>query len=165
MTAAIPRAAPARRAARLWRRIAILAAHARSGVAAHVRAGAIAALLAGLLAGPVALGAIGSAAAQQTALPGDGYVADIADLPLMRGLEEVAQAGMAFDKPAGRIVEAYAQGAVDAAAVRRFYRETLPQLGWRRLGPDRFAREDEQLEIDYLGDDGDLTVRYTLQPR
>jgi hypothetical protein len=97
--------------------------------------------------------------------PGDGYVADVADLPLMDGLEEVAEAGMAFDKPSGRIVEAYAHGAVETAAVRRFYRRTLPQLGWRRLGPDRFAREDEELEIDYLGADGDLTVRYTLQPR
>jgi hypothetical protein len=72
---------------------------------------------------------------------------------------------MAFDKPSGRIVEAYAHGAVETAAVRRFYRRTLPQLGWQRLGPDRFAREDEELEIDYLGADGDLTVRYTLQPR
>ena len=75
------------------------------------------------------------------------------------------EAGMAFDKPAGRIVEAYAHGAVQTTDVRRFYRQTLPQLGWQRLGRDRFAREDEELEIDYLGADGDLTVRYTLQPR
>ena len=99
------------------------------------------------------------------AQPSDGYVADVADLPLMDGLEEVSEAGMAFDKPSGRIVEAYAHGAVATTAVRRFYRQTLPQLGWQRLGADRFAREDEELEIDYLGDDGDLTVRYTLQPR
>ena len=113
--------------------------------------------LTGLLALAVPLPAV--------AEPGDGYVADVADLPLMDGLEEVTDAGMAFDKPSGRIVEAYAHGAVQTAAVRRFYRETLPQLGWQRLGRDRFAREDEELEIDYLGADGDLTVRYTLQPR
>jgi hypothetical protein len=97
--------------------------------------------------------------------PGDGYVADVADLPLMDGLSEVADAGMAFDKPSGRIVEAYAHGAVTTARVRRFYRETLPQLGWERLARDLYAREGERLEIDYLGSDGDLTVRYTLQPR
>ena len=114
-----------------------------------------------LLAGLLALAAPGPGLAQ----PSDGYVADVADLPLMDGLEEVSEAGMAFDKPSGRIVEAYAHGAVATAAVRRFYRRTLPQLGWQRLGPNRFAREDEELEIDYLGDDGDLTVRYTLQPR
>jgi hypothetical protein len=129
-----------------------------AGPVARVRA---AQLIAGLCAGLLALAAPLPAGAQ----PGDGYVADVADLPLMDGLDEVTEAGMAFDKPSGRIVEAYAHGAVDTAAVRRFYRRTLPQLGWQRLGPDRFAREDEELEIDYLGDDGDLTVRYTLQPR
>ncbi len=94
-----------------------------------------------------------------------GYVADIADLPLMAELSEVPDAGVVFDKPSGRIVEAFAHGKVDAARVRRFYRETLPQLGWERSGPDTFAREGEILQIDYLGKDGDLTVRYTLQPR
>jgi hypothetical protein len=129
---------------------------------ARVRAATPPARLAALLlAGLLALAAPALALAQ----PPDGYVADVADLPLMDGLEEVSEAGMAFDKPAGRIVEAYAHGAVETAAVRRFYRRTLPQLGWQRLGPDRFAREDEELEIDYLGADGDLTVRYTLQPR
>ncbi len=119
-----------------------------------------------LLAGSLMLAVPQPWAAQPGAAePGDGYVADVADLPLMDGLEEVGEAGMAFDKPSGRIVEAYAHGAVETAAVRRFYRRTLPQLGWQRLGPDRFAREDEELEIDYLGADGDLTVRYTLQPR
>jgi len=93
------------------------------------------------------------------------YVADIADLPLMAELSEVPDAGVIFDKPSGRIVEAFAHGRVDAARVRRFYRDTLPQLGWERTGRDTFAREDEILRIDYLGKDGDLTVRYTLQPR
>lgn len=134
-------------------RIAMLTAGLTARLGAGLKAGVLAGLLA--LAAPVPAGA----------QAGDGYVADVADLPLMDGLEEVTEAGMAFDKPSGRIVEAYAHGAVATAAVRRFYRRTLPQLGWRRLGADRFAREDEELEIDYLGDDGDLTVRYTLQPR
>ncbi|MDZ7712173.1 MAG: hypothetical protein U5L06_03200 [Rhodovibrio sp.] len=144
---------PARRRSAIRRR--------RAHPAARVRA-----LRAALLAGLLTLAVPQPWAGQPDAAePGDGYVADVADLPLMDGLEEVSEAGMAFDKPSGRIVEAYAHGAVETAAVRRFYRRTLPQLGWQRLGPDRFAREDEELEIDYLGADGDLTVRYTLQPR
>jgi len=94
-----------------------------------------------------------------------GFVADIADLPLMPGLSEVPDAGVTFDKASGRIVEAFAHGAVAATAVRRFYRGTLPQLGWDRLGRDAYAREGERLTLDYLGEDGDLTVRYTLAPR
>ncbi len=40
------------------------------------------------------------------------YLAAVADLPLMPGLAEVPEAGLVFDQPSGRIVEAYAQGAV-----------------------------------------------------
>jgi hypothetical protein len=108
---------------------------------------------------------LGAAAGPAAAQPDDGYVADIADLPLMPGLDEVPEAGVAFDKPGGRIVSAYAHGAVGAAEVRRFYRETLPQLGWTPQSATRYTREDEVLQLDLLGRDGDLTVRYTLQPR
>ena len=120
------------------------------------------------LAGALVLAAAPSAG---TAAPDGGapdaaaYIDRIADLPLMTGLREVPDAGVTFDKPAGRIVEAFAHGAVTPAAVRSFYRETLPQLGWRRTGTDRFAREGERLTLDYLGERGDLTVRFTLQPR
>jgi hypothetical protein len=104
-----------------------------------------------------------------SAVPADGeghaYVAEIEDLPLMSGLAEVPGAGVSFDKPAGRIVEAFAHGAVSRQRVRAFYRDTLPQLGWERASADHYVREGELLEIDYLGADGDLTVRYTLQPR
>jgi hypothetical protein len=102
------------------------------------------------------------APAAQTA----AYIDQIADLPLMRGLREVPEAGMTFDKPSGRIVEAFAHGDVSTAAVRRFYRQTLPQLGWTRLGTDAFAREGERLTLEYMGaSGGDLTVRFTLSPR
>jgi len=94
------------------------------------------------------------------------YVARIDDLPLMPGLAEIADAGISFDKPSGRIVEAYARGAVARAAVSAFYGRTLPQLGWRaRAGQANvFVREDERLGLDYLGEDGDLIVRFTLEP-
>ena len=66
-----------------------------------------------------------SASAEET-----GFIAEIDDLPLMPGLAEVEGAGVVFDKPSGRIVEAYARGAVTREAVASFYRDTLPQLGW-----------------------------------
>jgi len=126
------------------------------------RAAATAALLAALL-GLAPAG--GPAAAQEAGSDEHGYVADIADLPLMPGLREVADAGVAFDKPSGRIVSAFAHGAVTADEVQRFYADTLPQLGWQPVADGRYAREGELLEIDTLGRGGDLTVRYTLQPR
>jgi len=71
---------------------------------------------------------------------------------------------MVFDSPAGRIVEGYAVGEMDAASVQAFYEETLPALGWTREEGSRFYREGEQLVIDYFGTAGALSVRFTLAP-
>ncbi len=92
------------------------------------------------------------------------FMAGVADLPLMPGLAEVPDAGVVFDKPAGRIVEVYAEGAVSRAAVTAFYLRTLPNLGWRAKAEALFQREGELLRLGFMGDDGALVVRLTLQP-
>jgi hypothetical protein len=86
------------------------------------------------------------------------------DLPVMPGLAAVDGAGIVFDTPSGRIIEGYAAGKVTKEAVRRFYDETLPQLGWKRVSKNEFRREGEQLKIDFKGGDQALTVRFTLAP-
>ena len=93
------------------------------------------------------------------------YLVQLPDLPLMPGLTEIEDAGIAFDKPDGRIVEAYAGGPVEARAVRAFYRETLPQLGWRLAGADVFAREGERLRLEFLAASEGLTLRFVLTPQ
>lgn len=92
----------------------------------------------------------------------------IDDLPLMPGLTEVRGAGIAFDKPQGRIVEAFAEGVVAGDAVVAFYEKTLPQLGWSAArspaGDTRWRREGEMLRIDVLADGGPVMVRFYLTP-
>ena len=86
----------------------------------------------------------------------------------MPGLEEDAAGRMVFDTAAGRIVEAYASGAVSRAQVLDFYAATLPQLGWRREGETAFLREDEILVLEFsagkAGPAPALTVRFALSP-
>jgi hypothetical protein len=99
----------------------------------------------------------------------DRFVEGISDLPLMPGLAPVPEETLVFDKPAGRIVQAVAAGRIDPKAVRAFYARTVPQLGWRPIGPDRFAREGEILRIDILqrlqrDADAPLKVRFTVSP-
>lgn len=95
-----------------------------------------------------------------------GFVSTIEDLPLMPGLIE-EEGGMVFDSARGRIVEAFATGPVSEAAVRAFYDETLPQLGWRPLGAGAFQRENEILMVEFPGGPGaapPLTVGFRLMP-
>lgn len=57
------------------------------------------------------------------------FFTEIPDLPLPPGFTQAA-AGVSFEGERGRIVTAEAQGAGEMLAVRDFYEETLPQLGW-----------------------------------
>lgn len=94
-----------------------------------------------------------------------GFVAGLEDVPLMPGFATVPDSTTVFDKPGGRIVESYANGAASPDAVIAFYDRALQQLGWLRLRPGRFSREGEVLQIDIVGHDGTLTVRYALAPQ
>jgi hypothetical protein len=94
------------------------------------------------------------------------FVSTIEDLPLMEGLIE-EEGGMVFDTARGRIVEAYATGPVSEGAVKDFYDQTLPQLGWRPIGAGVFQRETEILKVEFPGGPGaapPLTVGFRLSP-
>jgi len=107
----------------------------------------------------LALAAAGPAAAAQS------FVEGLPDVPLMDGLTALPDSGVIFDKPDGRIVEAYAAGEVAAAKVLSFYGATLPSLGWRQRSPRVWAREGERLELELLGPaQGLLTLRFVLSP-
>jgi hypothetical protein len=95
----------------------------------------------------------------------------VEDMPLMRGLTEVADDALMFDKAEGRIVKAVAEGGLTAEQIRAFYVDTLPQLGWQRL-PDTgqaalvFERESERLEIAMqYGGLANTVVLFTIAPR
>ncbi len=103
---------------------------------------------------------IGQAATQEFGR----YFTEVPDLPLMPGMAEMPDAGVSFDKPEGRIVEVYAQGEGNADEVLRFYRRTLPQLGWEAAGPKRFRREGEVLDLEVKTAGNFVTLRCALHP-
>jgi hypothetical protein len=96
------------------------------------------------------------------------FVEGIDDLPLMPGLVGMADQSLVFDKPNGRIVQAVAVGRVQASAVKSFYADTAPQLGWKSAGEGRFTRDGESLRIEMIdagAPGGALTVRFLINPQ
>lgn len=93
------------------------------------------------------------------------YLADVDDLPLAPGLVEDPAARVAFDKPAGRIVEAAAGGTTTAAAIGGFYDQALPALGWQAVGGNTWVRGAEQLQIQVERNGPSVIVHYSLSPR
>lgn len=115
----------------------------------------------------VALSAAGPGRPASAADADASFLAQVEDLPLAPGLAE-GDGGFTFDKPDGRIVEAYASGRVTGAEVMSFYREALPQLGWREV-PARpgavFLRGAERLTIETAQQAaGRLVVHFVLAP-
>jgi hypothetical protein len=91
------------------------------------------------------------------------FIERLGDVPLMPGLSIVDDGGVDFDAPGGRIVEVTAAGAVPRAAVLRFYRQSLPPLGWN--GRDLvYQREGEKLRIELAGGGARTEVRFFLAP-
>jgi hypothetical protein len=100
-----------------------------------------------------------------TAASAEEFVSGTEDLPLMTGLAIIPGSALVFDKPEGRIVEAQARGTLTRAKVEAFYDASLPQLGWKKIGADRWERETERLKLDFIGADGHLTVGFTISPQ
>ena len=125
-------------------------------------------LMGGLAAGAPVGAQVGAPVGGEGAV---GFVGGMEDLPLMAGLTEISGAGMVFDTPAGRIVEAFASGAVSRARVVAFYAATLPQLGWRQDAETLFKREGELLMLEFPQPaaagpvTAPVTVRFVLSPQ
>ncbi|NQV48626.1 MAG: hypothetical protein HQ504_12720 [Rhodospirillaceae bacterium] len=92
------------------------------------------------------------------------FLTAIEDLPLMPGLSEDVDTAMTFNSQTGRIVETFAAGPVERAAVLKFYADTLPQLGWMQIGNGVFVREGEVLTLEFPDAEGHLSVRFSLSP-
>jgi hypothetical protein len=111
----------------------------------------------------VALGATGPARTDNASR----FFSVIEDLPLMPGLREDEDQGLAFDSPQGRIVEAYAVGDLGQKDVLGFYQAALPQLGWRETEQGTFVREREVLKVQFTADlqkGTQITVHFSLAP-
>ncbi|MGO1119017.1 hypothetical protein ACTL6U_09945 [Rhodovibrionaceae bacterium A322] len=105
-----------------------------------------------------------------TSLKAQSFFQQLPDLPLMAGLSELTDAGLSFDKPEGRIVEAFAQGPAsggpDAPDVLRFYEQSLPQLGWQAgEDPNTYYREKEKLVLQVEQEQERLLLHLSLSPR
>ncbi len=88
------------------------------------------------------------------------------DVPVMPGLRELTDEAVNFDKPEGRIISATAvSDTVAPVAIKNFYGETLPQLGWLAQSDGSFVRDQERLKLIIEGKEGVSIIRFQVEPR
>ncbi len=89
------------------------------------------------------------------------------DIPIMKGLSQIKNDNFSFGNEEARLVEAVLTGSkVGFKSVKKFYVDTLPQLGWTYQGQRGdsllFYREGEALEI-VKESTKPLNVRFTIK--
>ncbi len=87
------------------------------------------------------------------------------DIPVMSGLTEVKDMSLSFDKAEGRIAYATAIGEnINESNVLTFYSEALSQMGWHKIAPNIFTREQEKLEIFLEKSKTSELVKFSISP-
>ena len=84
-----------------------------------------------------------------TSAIGQAFFKHIDDLPLAPGLFEALGDGVSFESSGIRIVTATARGSVNISAVKRFYRKSLPPLGWSVSHAGTYFRQGELLTLRF----------------
>ncbi|PZQ46625.1 MAG: hypothetical protein DI551_04770 [Micavibrio aeruginosavorus] len=97
--------------------------------------------------------------------PRTAFFEALYDVPVMPGLEEVKDQAMLFDKPGGKIASVTAASkSIAAEDILGFYGETLPQLGWKKVGQNQYVRGQDRLVMDLVKKPPLTIVHFTLSP-
>ena len=99
------------------------------------------------------------------------FVRGTEDVPLLLGMKKVSQDSLDFDL--GRMNIASSSYDLDAepAKIRKFYLETLPQMGWSLRKKDvanddlSFVRDEEELRIEISKQSGKSLVRFSISAK
>ncbi|MBI05955.1 MAG: hypothetical protein CMM54_03130 [Rhodospirillaceae bacterium] len=114
-----------------------------------------------LIAGVCFIFAAGYAKAEDES---GNFLAAIEEVPLMAELTEDLAATLYFDKPSGRLIEAYAYGKVSVENATNFYLTVMPEFGWQIEEGLVFLREGEMLLMEFIPEERSLVVRFILSP-
>ncbi len=95
----------------------------------------------------------------------DRFFEALYDVPVMPGLQELPDQAMLFDKPDGRIASVVAASkTVGATDIARFYGETLPQMGWKKMAENQYVRAGDRLSMNIVRKPPLTLVHFTLSP-
>ncbi|MDO4184435.1 MAG: hypothetical protein Q4D11_04275 [Rhodospirillales bacterium] len=100
---------------------------------------------------------------------GAEFVDGMDDIPLPEGMAQIHSANISFGNDESRFNEAYISSKkISFAKVADFYKDTLPQLGWKFVGKKEnslhFERDMEVLDIA-MEKNNPLLVRMTLKSK
>ncbi len=93
------------------------------------------------------------------------FFSTLHDIPLMEGLKEIETDTTSYDKPGGRIIDAYAiTHKHSPEKITAFYNATLPQFGWGQTEGGIFYREQEILKLTIKKHENQYRLKISVRP-
>jgi len=92
---------------------------------------------------------------------------ELTDVPFMEGMVEGADDWVQFDTPEGHILQTRAQiSGKTVKDIRRFYQDTLPEVGWvyDREG-DFFSRDGDVLTLNFVSEKDNISVLFEIKTK
>jgi len=94
------------------------------------------------------------------------FFANLPDVPLMSGLEEMDELALNFDKPEGRIIVGAANipDSFNEDAIYAYYSKVLPAFGWARVHDSSYLRGAEKLNIEITQGQVQRVLEISISP-
>ena len=93
------------------------------------------------------------------------FVYGLDDVPIFKDMKSIEDSHILFDKVDGRYLYSEIIGKYKILEIQEYYKKVLPNLGWKSLRTNSFIRGNEILEIQYLIDNGETKVVFTISPK
>ena len=93
------------------------------------------------------------------------FVYGLGDVPIFKDMSSIEDSYIIFDKVDGRYLYSEIKGKYEILEIQEYYKQVLPNLGWKFFEKNSFVRADEILEIQYLIDDKETKVVFTISPK
>ena len=92
------------------------------------------------------------------------FLRGIDDIPTYKNMVYVEESLVMFDKINGRFVSTEIIGKYNYSEVSKFYKNILPNLGWKLITQNLYKRGEESLELEYKLDGKKLRVLFNIFP-
>ncbi len=93
------------------------------------------------------------------------FVYGLGDVPVFKEMRSIEDSYILFDKVDGRYLYSETKGEYEILEIQEYYKKVLPNLGWKSYEKNSFIRGNEILEIQYLIDNQETKVVFTISPK
>lgn len=93
------------------------------------------------------------------------YVNGVDELPVPNGFVEKESSNSSFDTVSGRIVDVVYEGKGSLDNIKKYYEDTLPELGWKKQTLNLYKREEETLQLKMERNGGNtILLNFVIRP-